>query len=300
MQLSQWRAELEIKSKQFEELKDQIIPPHELEEIRFRMAEELELPNREKCNALEAELERSREDYFQIRRQVEKLKIEKDQLHAEHEQNMLEAAEKHRAVENELNIRISALQVALEDTTEVEELHNLQRELTGSRLREKSLVQELAEVRTEKELMRVAKERASQDTREKIEEVQTDQQRRDLQVEELRRKVQHLERELHQEVESHQRTEAQLLVWERENGALRRKVDDLEEAAKLHNKTQAREREEERAAWMREVKQLRHDLGYALPESPRQTRRTRTCTRTCTCKRAEMKQCSWRTPALSC
>ena len=119
MQFAQWQAELEIKSKQFEELKDQVIPPHELEEIRFRMAEELDLPNREKCSALEAELERSREDYFQLRRTVEKLKIDKDQLRAEHEQNMMEAAEKHRAVENELNIRISALQVALEDTTEV-------------------------------------------------------------------------------------------------------------------------------------------------------------------------------------
>ena len=38
---------------------------------------------------------------------MEKLKIEKDQLRAEHEQNTMEAAEKQRAVENELNIRIS-------------------------------------------------------------------------------------------------------------------------------------------------------------------------------------------------
>jgi chromosome segregation ATPase len=154
------------------------------------MAEELDLPNREKCSALEAELERSREDYFQLRRTVEKLKIEKDQLHAEHEQNMLEAAEKHRVIENELKIRISALQVALEDTTEVEELHNLQRELNASRLREKNLIQELAEVRTAKEIMRVAKERAAQDTRDKVGEVQCELQRRDAQLEELRRKLQ--------------------------------------------------------------------------------------------------------------
>lgn len=182
MQFTLWRAELDIKGKQFEELKDQVIPPHELDEIRFRMAEELDLPNREKCSALESELERSREDYFQMRRAVEKLKIEKDQLHAEHEQNMMEAAEKHRAIENELNIRISALQIALEDTTEVEELHNLQRELTGSRMREKNLLQELAEVRTEKEIMRVVKERAAQDTRDKVDEVQAELQRRDFQA----------------------------------------------------------------------------------------------------------------------
>ena len=107
-----------------------------------------------------------------------------------HEQNMLEAAEKHRVIENELKIRISALQVALEDTTEVEELHNLQRELNASRLREKNLIQELAEVRTAKEMMRVAKERAAQDTRDKVGEVQCELQRRDAQLEELRRKLQ--------------------------------------------------------------------------------------------------------------
>ena len=50
-----------------------------------------------------------------------------------------------------------------------------------------------------------------------------------------------------------------MLVWERENGALRRKVDDLEEAARLAAKTQARERDEERAACARKhvlVKQV--------------------------------------------
>ena len=264
LQFTQWRAELDVKSKQFEELKDQIIPPHELEEIRFRMAEELELPNREKMRALEAELDRSREDYFQMRREVEKLKISRDQLQAEHEQNMMEAAEKHRAVENELNIRITALQVALEDTTEAEELHSLQRELAGARLREQGLMKEVADVRADLVAARVALDRAGQETRDAVGEVKAELQRRALQVDDLKRKVGHLDRELHQEIESHQRTEGQVLSWERENGALRRKIDDLEEAARLTAKTSARERDEERAAWARDAAKLRADLGSAV------------------------------------
>ena len=68
--------------------------------------------------------DRSRNDLYpnetpQMRRQIEKLKMENDQMQAEHEQNMAEALEQHRAVEAELNIRISGLQAALEDTTEV-------------------------------------------------------------------------------------------------------------------------------------------------------------------------------------
>jgi hypothetical protein len=118
-QFKHWKSELDIKSRQFEELKCQIIPPRELEEIRIRIAEELDLPNRQRCDLLEAELESQREAFFQMRRQIEKLKMENDQMQAEHEQNMAEAQEQHRAVEAELNIRISGLQAALEDTTEV-------------------------------------------------------------------------------------------------------------------------------------------------------------------------------------
>ncbi len=89
---------------------------------------------------------------------------------------MQEQADRHRAVEAELNIRITGLQVciddltsnttpmsrikrtllpiqsgcrltspqiAIEDTTETEELAALQRELQGCRVRERSLMQEL-------------------------------------------------------------------------------------------------------------------------------------------------------------
>jgi hypothetical protein len=119
-QFLHWKSELDVKTRQFEELKTQIIPPRELEEIRIRIAEELDLPNRQRCDLLEAELESQRESFFQMRRQIEKLKMENDQMQAEHEQNMAEAMEQHRAVEAELNIRINGLQAALEDTTEVQ------------------------------------------------------------------------------------------------------------------------------------------------------------------------------------
>jgi hypothetical protein len=61
--------------------------------------------------------------------------------------------------------------------------------------------QELAEVRSAKESMRVTVERASQHTRDQVEGVQAELHKRDLQMEELRRKLHHVERELHQEVE---------------------------------------------------------------------------------------------------
>jgi len=81
----------------------------------------------------------------------------------------------------------------------------------ASRLSEKILIststhththtQELSEVRSAKESMRVAVERAAQDTRDQVEGVQADLHKRDLQLEDLRRKLNHIERELRQEVE---------------------------------------------------------------------------------------------------
>ena len=56
-QFLHWKAEIEVKGRQFEEMRSQVIPPRELEEIRIRIAEELDMPNRQRCDMLEAELE---------------------------------------------------------------------------------------------------------------------------------------------------------------------------------------------------------------------------------------------------
>ncbi len=57
-----------------------MIPPRELEEIRFRMIEELDLPNRQRCEMLEEELEKQRESFFEMRRQLEKMKFDNFQV----------------------------------------------------------------------------------------------------------------------------------------------------------------------------------------------------------------------------
>lgn len=59
-------------------------------------------------------------------------------------------------------------QAAIEDTTELEELHALQRELEAYKSREKQLLKELTDVRTEKENMRVAREKAGLEARDKV------------------------------------------------------------------------------------------------------------------------------------
>ncbi|EKX53017.1 hypothetical protein GUITHDRAFT_161142 [Guillardia theta CCMP2712] len=263
MQHAQWKAELDIKAKQFEELRSQIIPPRELDEIRMRMAEELETPIRQRADMLEEELEKQRESYFQLRRQLEKLKFEKDQMQAEHEQDMLEATEKHRAIEAELNIRISGLQAALDDTTEVQEINVLQREVQSLKVKEKKLLGEIADLRSEKEALRVAKEVAGQEVKDKMDQMATESSKKDFMMDDLRRKISHLERELEQETEGHKRTEAKLLEWERENSVLQRKLDEMDFSMKSMQRSLLREIEEERSSWSKERQQLKMTISKA-------------------------------------
>ena len=60
-QLSAWRGELEAKQRAFEELTAQVMNPRELEVLRVRLAEELEVPHQERYAALESEAAATRE-----------------------------------------------------------------------------------------------------------------------------------------------------------------------------------------------------------------------------------------------
>lgn len=66
-----------------------MIPPRELEEIRIRMMEELDLPNRQRCEMLEEELEKQRESFFEMRRQLEKMKFDNFQVCVHHHCSVL-------------------------------------------------------------------------------------------------------------------------------------------------------------------------------------------------------------------
>lgn len=230
------------------------------------MAEELDYPSRQRCAMLEEELEKQREDFFQMRRQLEKLKFERDQAAAEHEQSLIEASEKARAVEAELSLRVKALQVALEDTAQADEMSALQRQLQTGKIREQQLRAEVAEVRAAKEDARVARERAAQETRDKVGEVQAEVRARDLAALEMRRRVTHLERELAQETEAHERTAAQLLSWERENGAMRARLEARDAAEKAALRAREQERAEERESAARERGELKAALAGAAKD----------------------------------
>ena len=88
---ARWSAELEHATRQFEELKDQMIPPGDLEAMRIKLIDETEGPWRERCRVLELELEKARGTAAALKREAE-----------QHQKSLDAATHEHRAHAREL------------------------------------------------------------------------------------------------------------------------------------------------------------------------------------------------------
>ena len=73
-QIEQWRADLEQKQAEFEEARGQIMQPRELDMLRKKLMEEIEIPTRQKLHAYEQEIEDGSEKYTQAVRDLETLR----------------------------------------------------------------------------------------------------------------------------------------------------------------------------------------------------------------------------------
>ncbi|CAN0353457.1 unnamed protein product [Phaeothamnion confervicola] len=74
-----WRMQLEQRTHEFEELQAKLAP-QDLDMVRVRVAEELEGPHQRKVAALEAEAEKNRQMFFNVRREYERCKAEYEQV----------------------------------------------------------------------------------------------------------------------------------------------------------------------------------------------------------------------------
>ena len=93
---ARWSAELEAKSREFEELQAQLVPPRDLEAMRLKLIEETEAPWRERARASEAELERARASAAALKREAEQLKAAHEAASLEHRAQLREVQVKQQ------------------------------------------------------------------------------------------------------------------------------------------------------------------------------------------------------------
>lgn len=73
-QRTRWSAQLEQASREFETMREQLIPPADLEAMRLQLVEEAAAPWRQRCQDMEAELERMRNTCQSAQLEAQKLK----------------------------------------------------------------------------------------------------------------------------------------------------------------------------------------------------------------------------------
>ncbi|CAM9612012.1 unnamed protein product, partial [Ectocarpus fasciculatus] len=81
------KQQLTEKTKEFEVLRDKFAP-QDIDYIRIKVQEELEVPHRAKVHGLEKEIEKARESFFGMRRNFEMLKIEHETQAHNHSREM--------------------------------------------------------------------------------------------------------------------------------------------------------------------------------------------------------------------
>jgi hypothetical protein len=65
--MARWKAEVELKAREFEMLRRQLAPPKDLDQLRAKIQEELEGPHQQRLQALATEAEKYREMFFNVR-----------------------------------------------------------------------------------------------------------------------------------------------------------------------------------------------------------------------------------------
>eukprot|EP00747_Dinoflagellata_sp_TGD_P106182 gnl/TRDRNA2_/TRDRNA2_169786_c0_seq1.p1 gnl/TRDRNA2_/TRDRNA2_169786_c0~~gnl/TRDRNA2_/TRDRNA2_169786_c0_seq1.p1 ORF type:complete len:839 (-),score=181.25 gnl/TRDRNA2_/TRDRNA2_169786_c0_seq1:40-2523(-) len=138
-QVSLWRAQLEAKAKEFEELQAQLAPPRELDAIRLQLAEEIEEPYLQRVRALEGRLGLEQRKAADAKRHVEVQRMENlhreqelaDQAHEQaqtHKMKEQELEGKIKNLEAEVRVQMDAVAAAAHARTQ---MHDLQAKVTG-------------------------------------------------------------------------------------------------------------------------------------------------------------------------
>jgi len=105
------KVQLIEKTKEFEVIRDKLIP-HDIDQLRIKVQEELEIQHKGQLQALEYQLEQDRAMFFAAKREYERLKVENETvIQLQHQKNQYLQAE-HEEVENELRQRIVKLREA--------------------------------------------------------------------------------------------------------------------------------------------------------------------------------------------
>ncbi|OQR86933.1 hypothetical protein ACHHYP_09730 [Achlya hypogyna] len=145
-----WKAQLESKAREFEALQKQLAPPKDLDQLRMKIQDEVELPHRQRVQSLQMDIDKFREMFFNARRDYEILKTEHDQTIIDHGSEIESMVATHAIVVQDLKRKLEAAEEKAEDMSMVERVRKMEHD-------RENLLGENLKLRAELEQLRAAK-----------------------------------------------------------------------------------------------------------------------------------------------
>ncbi|CAK8689318.1 centrosomal protein of 83 kDa-like isoform X2 [Clavelina lepadiformis] len=147
------QAQLASKCRELEEVRSQTLHPGKLEIIKAEVTKELEEPLKAHMLAMDREVEKYRGEYNKLRYENTFLKAEYEHAKAEHQRNLEEQNLRHQALVAALKQERDDLLKNQHSTTDVDaqKITHLQRNKNQLEQRVKNLLDEMAELRKQKE-----------------------------------------------------------------------------------------------------------------------------------------------------
>ncbi|CAE7877143.1 CEP83, partial [Symbiodinium sp. KB8] len=160
--VSEWKQQLESKEQEFLAMQEQMAPPRDLDVLRVRIQEELEVPHQKRVAELEAAIEKHRALYFTSKREAELLKAEFEQSSADHAADAEATAAAHTAQVKTLKRRIADLEERLDGDgrTAADALRAAQAAADDAAVARARLAAEATEMREQRDAARTALESA--------------------------------------------------------------------------------------------------------------------------------------------
>lgn len=103
------QTQLTERTKEFEQLRDKFAP-QDIDAVRIKVQEELEIPHKQKVHSMEMEVELYRDQCSAFKRELEKCKAEYDQYSENQRRELSAIRDEHESVVQSLRSKIDELQ----------------------------------------------------------------------------------------------------------------------------------------------------------------------------------------------
>ena len=233
--VAQARAERDQKVAECEELKLKIFTPQKIEVLKIKLLEEVELPYKQKLEAMEIEVDRYRNEFNKLRYDYSFLKSEYEHEIAQKKTVLDEICAKFELEKDTLQKQITALteEINTKVPGDMHKLRVLQKENTQLSLTVKCLKEETEELRSKNEYSNVQIDQASRLQARQLSELTIQCKAIESEKETAKLQLERVQKELENSIRDQDKMSTDLHKVERDNLQLKSQIEELAHSHKM-------------------------------------------------------------------